>query len=258
MVLVDHREVGAMVREWDATTYDALPLPHLRWGRRTLDRFDLAGDETVLEAGCGTGRDTAALLDLLPRGRVIAVDASERMLERLRAKLAGRLDRVEVVHADLTAPLPVSAPADAAFSVATFHWIHDHDALFANIARALRPGALFAADCGGRGNVARVRAAIADVTGEDPDVWNFAGVEETRERLERAGFTGVDARLVPDPARLEPGEQFESYLATVVLGAQLDRLPPGERAGFVRAVAARLPEPVVDYVRLEFSARRAE
>ncbi len=247
-----------MIREWDATTYDALPLPHLRWGRRTLDRFDFAGDETVLEAGCGTGRDTAALLDLLPRGRVFAVDASERMLERLRAKLAGRLDRVEVVHADLTAPLQLSAPADAAFSVATFHWIHDHDALFANIARALRPGAQFAADFGGRGNVARIRAAIADLTGEGPDVWNFAGVDETRERLERTGFTDVDARLVADPARLEPGEQFHSYLATVMLGPQLDRLPPDERPGFVRAVAARLPEPVIDYVRLEFSARRAE
>lgn len=246
-----------MTREWDATAYDALPLPHVRWGRRTLDRFDLAGDETVLEAGCGTGRDTAALLDRLPRGRVIAVDASERMLERLRAKLAGDLDRVDVVRADLTAPLPIAGPADAAFSVATFHWIHDHDTLFVNIARALRPGARFAADCGGKGNVARVRAAIAGLTGADPGGWNFAGPDETRVRLERAGFTDVDVRLRPDPARLEPGERFRGYLATVVLGAQLDRLPEDERDGFVRAVAARLPEPVIDYVRLEFSARRA-
>ncbi|MCO6010666.1 class I SAM-dependent methyltransferase [Actinoallomurus purpureus] len=245
-----------MIREWDATAYDALPLPHLRWGRRTLDRLTLSGDETVLEAGCGTGRDTAALLDLLPQGRVIAVDGSARMLDRLRARLADGLDRVDVLQADLTEPLPI-ARADAAFSVATFHWIHDHDVLFANIARALRPGAPFVADCGGRGNIARVRAALAKVTGEDPEVWNFAGAEETRQRLERAGFTDVRADLVPDPARLEPGEQFESYLATVVLGAHLDRLPRSEHQGFVHAVAAELAEPVVDYVRLEFSARRA-
>src|SRR4051812_14781519 len=123
-----------MLREWDATTYDSLPLPHLNWGRRTLGRLVFAGDETVLEAGCGTGRDTEALLGLLPRGRVIAVDGSARMLERLRSRLADDLDRVEAVQADLTKPLPVTEPADAAFSVATFHWIHDHDALFANIA----------------------------------------------------------------------------------------------------------------------------
>jgi trans-aconitate 2-methyltransferase len=248
--------VITVIREWDATTYDSLPLPHLRWGRRTLDRLTLTGDETVLEAGCGTGRDTAALLDLLPHGRVIAVDGSARMLDRLRAKLADRLDRVEVLQADLTERLPVSG-ADAAFSVATFHWVHDHETLFANIARALRPGAPFVAEFGGRGNIARVHAALGKVTGEEPETWNFADAEGTRRRLERAGFTDVRVDLVPDPARLEPGEQFESYLATVVLGAQLDRLPSSEHAGFVRAVAAELPEPVVDYVRMEFSARRA-
>lgn len=246
-----------MLREWDATTYDSLPLPHLRWGRRTLERLTPAGDETVLEAGCGTGRDTAALLDALPHGRVIAVDGSARMLERLRARLAGRLGRVEAIQADLTAPLPVAEPADAAFSVATFHWIGDHDTLFANIARTLRPGARFVADCGGEGNVAAVNAAIEDVLGEPTTTWNFAGTKETRERLERAGFTDVDVALVPDPARLEPGEQFHSFLATVVLGAQLDRIPAAEHGEFVAAVASRLAEPVVDYVRLEFSARRA-
>jgi trans-aconitate 2-methyltransferase len=249
-----------MLREWDATTYDSLPLPHLRWGRRTLGRLPLTGDETVLEAGCGTGRDTEALLDVLPRGRVVAIDGSARMLERLGERLAtrpGDRDRVEAIQADLTEPLPVREPADAAFSVATFHWIHDHDTLFANIARALRPGARFVADCGGAGNVAAVSAAVADVTGEPTATWNFAGTDDTRERLVRAGFTDVEVALVPDPARLEPGEQFLSYLATVVLGAQLDRLPATEHEAFVEAVAARLSEPVVDYVRLEFSARRA-
>lgn len=246
-----------MLREWDARTYDALPLPHLRWGRRTLDRLTLAGDETVLEAGCGTGRDTEALLGALPRGRVVAVDGSARMLERLRERLAGRLDRLEVIQADLTEPLPIAEPADAAFSVATFHWIRDHDALFANIARALRPGARFVADCGGRGNVAAVGAAVESVLGEPTTTWHFAGPEETRERLERAGFTDVEATLVPDPARLHAGAEFHSYLATVVLGAHLDRLPATRHAEFVGAVASRLAEPVVDYVRLEFSARRA-
>jgi trans-aconitate 2-methyltransferase len=246
-----------MLREWDATTYDSLPLPHLRWGKRTLERFSFTGGETVLEAGCGTGRDTEALLDALPRGRVIAVDGSARMLERLRDRLAGRLDRVEAIQADLTEPLPIAAPADAAFSVATFHWIHDHDTLFANIAQALRPGARFAADCGGKGNVAVVRAAVEDVLGGPTDIWHFAGAEETRARLERAGFTDVEVDLVPDPARLEPGEQFHSYLRAVVLGAHLDRIPPAEHDAFVTAVAERLPESVVDYVRLVFSAKRA-
>ena len=248
--------VAVMTREWDATTYDSLPLPHAQWGRGTLDRLAPRGDERVLDLGCGTGRDTEALLDLLPHGRVVALDGSLRMLEQLRRRLAGRLDRVEVVHADITGPLPVTGTVDAVTSVATFHWIPDHAALFRGVARVLRPGGRLVAECGGLGNIAGVSAAVDDVLGPQPAVWNFAGVEETERRLRDAGFTDVQVALVPDPARLEPGAQLLAYLAVVVLGGQLERLPGAEHEAFVRAVAARLPEPVVEYVRLTISATR--
>ncbi|QHC24549.1 class I SAM-dependent methyltransferase [Streptomyces sp. GS7] len=250
-----------MPREWDAKTYDSLPLPHQQWGKRTLGRLDLKGGETVLDAGCGTGRDTAALLDLVPDGRVITVDGSSRMLDQLRTKLADRIDRVEVVQADLTKPLPISCQVDAITSVATFHWITDHTALFANLAQHLCPGGQFVAECGGQGNVARINAAVEEVLGKKTDdkekIWYFADVEETTKHLRNAGFTDIEVNLLPDPARLEPGEQLWSYLATVVLGSHLDRLPESDHEEFVHAVAARLPEPVVDYVRLNLTARRA-
>ncbi|WP_031513923.1 class I SAM-dependent methyltransferase [Streptomyces sp. NRRL F-5123] len=245
-----------MPREWDAKTYDSLPLPHLGWGRRTLGRLELRGDERVLDAGCGTGRDTAGLLDRLPQGQVVALDGSVRMLEQLRERLEGRLDRVEVVHADLTKPLPFDGEVDAVFSVAAFHWIEDHAALFASLAGRMRPGARLVTECGGRGNIAAVNAAVADVTGGTRDAWEFAGVEDTRQRLAAAGFTGIEVQLRPDPARFEPGEQLEAFLATVVLGAYLDAMAEADREPFVKAVAARLAEPVVDYVRLEIAATR--
>jgi trans-aconitate 2-methyltransferase len=210
----------------------------------------------VLDAGCGTGRDTEGLLDRLPYGRVVAVDGSARMLDQLRERLAGRLDRVEVLHADLTEPLPFDGEVDAVFSVAAFHWIEDHSALFAALAARMRTGARLVSDCGGRGNIAAVNAAVAEVLGTRSDGWEFAGVEDTRERLAAASFTDIDVRLRPDPARFEPGDQLESFLATVILGAHLDGMAPDDREPFVRAVAGRLAEPVVDYVRLEISAVR--
>lgn len=245
-----------MSREWDASAYDALPLPHRRWGRRTLARLALNGDETVLDAGAGTGRDTAKLLDLLPRGQVIAVDGSTSMLRQLTANLAGRLGRVRVVNADLTRPLPLAEPVDAVFSVAAFHWIHDHGALFANLARVIRPGGQLVVDCGGRGNVAKVLAAVEDVLGQPTDATHFAGPEETVGHLERAGFTDIAVDLLPDPARLEAGAQLLAFLRTVVIGPYVDRVPEPERDAFVEQVAARLKEPVIDYVRLNITARR--
>ena len=245
-----------MLREWDARTYDSLPLPHTQWGRRTLARLDHRGVQRVLDAGCGTGRDTQLLLELVPDARVVAVDGSRAMLEQLEVRLADRLDRVEIIHADLTQPLPVEGHVDAIISVAAFHWISDHGTLFRNLASVLRTDGQLVAECGGQGNVARIVAAIEDVLGESPAIWHFAGVEETERRLEDAGFTEIEVALAPDPARLEPGAQFESYLATVVLGAHLDRLPESDRAAFVRAVSDRLSEPVVDYVRLTLRGKR--
>jgi len=249
-------------REWDAAGYDALPLPHERWGRRLLGTMPLTGDETVLDVGAGTGRDTAALLGRLPRGHVIAVDGSEAMLNRLRERLRDELagpdgSRLTVLRANLSEPLPLHTPVDAVFSVATLHWLPDHPAVFRSLAGVLRPGGLLRAEWGGAGNCATVEAALAAV-GLPPlnAACNFATDGETAARLRDAGFTDVETALVPDPARFEPGAQLEAYLGTVVLGSVLESVPAGGRAEAVRQVAARLPEPTVDYVRLQASARR--
>ncbi len=179
-------------REWDAASYDALPLPHVGWGLRVLDRMDLVGDELVLDAGCGTGRDAAALLARWPGVRVIGLDGSQQMLDQARSRLG---DGVTLVRADLTQPLPLPEPVDAVMSVAAFHWIRDHTALFEHLHAAMKPGASLTTDCGGRGNVAGVNRALAQVTGELHDGWEFAGVEDTRARLEAIGFEVAVGRV---------------------------------------------------------------
>jgi trans-aconitate 2-methyltransferase len=244
--------------EWDAHTYDALPLPHEHWGATAIAQLRLNGNETVLELGCGTGRDAERLLSLLPRGHVVAVDGSGQMLSELRGRLANDLDRVTVVQADLRQPLHLGRTVDAAVSVATLHWLPDHAVVFRNVAAVLRPGGQFIAEGGGYGNIVKFRTALREVSGADgAEIWNFADVQETTQHLRKAGFTDIAVRLVPDPARLEPGEQLEAFIATVMLGAQLRDISNEDRRPFVHEVAQRLPEPVIDYVRLQISAMRA-
>jgi trans-aconitate 2-methyltransferase len=245
-------------RDWDAATYDRVADPMARWGAAVIDRLPLRGDETVLDAGCGSGRVTEMLCERLPDGHVIALDGSPSMVEEARVRLARFGDRVTFAVADLGGPgLPVDPGSlDAVLSTATFHWVPDHPRLFANLAAALRPGGRLVAQCGGAGNIDAVRGAIA-ATGETwPGAWTFATPEETRARLEAAGFVAVDAWLHDEPTRLEAGAPLEEYLATVVLGAHLARLPVEAHAAFVRAVASNLREPVIDYVRLNILATR--
>jgi trans-aconitate 2-methyltransferase len=244
-------------RDWDAATYDQIADPMARWGSSVLERLPLDGTETVLDAGCGSGRVTELLAKRLPGGRVIALDGSPAMIEQARLRLARFGDRVDYLVADLREPLPLDAPVDAILSTATFHWIPDHDRLFENLAGVLRPGGRLVAQCGGFGNIRSIEEILATLGDGWLGPWTFATPAETVRRLEAAGFVEIDVWLQPEPTDLEPGEPTEAYLRTVVLGDHLARLAEDEREPFVRAVAARLARPAIDYVRLNIDARCA-
>jgi len=92
------------VRSWDAATYHRVSAPQQAMARDVLDRLELHGDETVLDAGCGSGRVTRMLLERLPHGNVIAVDAAAVCLGPYLARLdeadhAAFLDAVSAVSA---------------------------------------------------------------------------------------------------------------------------------------------------------------
>ena len=250
-------------REWDAGSYHGLAQPHEQWATQILDRLPLRGDETVLDLGCGTGRLTSQLLARLgPLGRAIGIDGSSQMVAEATFRL-GSDPRTTFLHQDLL-QLEVSPPADAAVSSATFHWIKDHDTLFRRIRAALKAGAPFVAQCGGRGNVANVVRAVQEVSARPayaelfagwPGPWNYAGPEETTERLERAGFAVEKVWLEPSPQYPQP---LRDFLRTVSLGSHLERLPPDLHDPFVDEVARAMePDPVHDYVRLNIIARAA-
>ena len=247
-----------LARDWDGDSYDRVSQPMELLGRAVLERLELRGDETVLDAGCGTGRVTEALVERLARGRVIAVDASESMVRVASERLGGR---AEVWLCDLL-ELRVAEPVDAIFSTATFHWISDHDRLYRRLRAALAPGGQLVAQCGGEGNIASVHAAASVLAARPPFAsylegwvgpWNFTSPEQARSSLMQAGFAEARCWLMAAPVR--PEEPHE-YLRTVNLGAHLQRLPVQLRDDFVEAVLERLGTPLtIDYVRLNIDAR---
>lgn len=235
-----------------------------------LDRLPLAGHEHVLDIGCGTGRLTEELAHRVPAGRVVGVDRSPAMLETAAAWLHTHAPGAALVRADAAA-LPFRSAFDAVFSAATFHWLHDHAALFRSIVTALKPGGRLAAQCGGGPNLSLLYART-DRLMRDPrfasffDDWTdptyFADVETTRRRLAAAGFMGIDVSIEPSPTPFEGPEAFLDFIATVCVRHQAARLPPAERQAFLReltiAAAGDKPAFTLDYWRLNISARRLE
>jgi trans-aconitate 2-methyltransferase len=249
----------ARSRDWDAASYDRVSDPQFAWALEQLERLDLAGDEVVLDAGCGSGRVTAELAARVPRGRIYGVDVAPSMAAHAAAALRGR---ATILCQDLI-ELDLPEPVDAVFSNATFHWIADHDALFAAIAEALSPRGRLVAQCGGVGNIDSFRRTADEVAGQQPFApyfvgwrrpWNYATAEDTAARLERAGFG--DIRCWLEPKSVTPADA-RSFVRTVCLVRHLDPLPEELREQFIGRVLARSGDPLVlEYVRLNMAARR--
>jgi trans-aconitate 2-methyltransferase len=254
--------------DWDAATYHRVSGPQVSWGRKVLARLDLRGDETVIDAGCGSGRLTAELLERLPQGRVIAVDSSPSMLAVAARELERFGDQVQLVRSDLLA-LDMHEVADVIVSTATFHWVLDHPALFARLHDALQPGGRLLAQCGGHRNLVRTRTRAARILQGQEFVpfmatftppWEYADPDTTAHRLRAAGFTEVNTGAEDALTVLDGREAYREFLSTVIMRPYLDVLPDALQSRLLDAMCAEAahddPPWSLDYRRLNMEARR--
>jgi trans-aconitate 2-methyltransferase len=259
-------------REWNSEAYHRLSNPQFGWGLKVVERvaaLPVRGDERVMDAGCGTGRVTAELLKLLPRGRVVGVDLSANMLSQARESLARFGDQVQFANADLQ-QLPFREEFDGVFSTAVFHWAKDHVRLFASIFTALRSGGWLIAQCGGRGNLDRVRKRVRSLQAWKnyarffenwTEPWEYADAQTTAVRLRNAGFVDVRTWLKDATFSMENLAEYREFLKTVIARANLERIPDAKlRDDFLDELtqqASREDGFTLDYCRLNIDARKS-
>jgi len=261
---------GPTGREWNSEAYHRVSRPQFEWGQKVLDRLKLRGDETVADAGCGSGRVTAKLLERLPRGSVVAMDLSQNMLQTAREHLAPKFPgQVFFIAADLQ-DIPLDGVLDAIFSSAAFHWVPDHERLFLSLVRALKPGGWLEAQCGGGPNLARVRERATELMTRSEFAvffdgwhapWQYPDDITTARRMRSTGFVEIKTWLEEAPATLPDAAEYKEFLATVTLHRHLARIPDqAMRERFMdelgRQAARDKPPFTLDYWRLNLSGRK--
>jgi len=260
----------ATSREWNASIYHRVSAPQVSWGKEVLVRVSFCGTETVLDAGCGTGRLTRELLDALPQGHVVGIDLSQNMLETARQHLAPDFgERVEFLCCDLL-HLPFENAFDGIFSNAAFHWVLDHQALFCNLYRALCPGGWLCAQCGGGPNLARFLSRVSRLMATPPYAASFAGFpfpwefpdpQTTAQRLASAGFTEIETSLQEAPTLLASATEYQEFVSNVILRRHLECISTPDlrhefMAELVRQSEADHPPFFLDYWRLNLRGHK--
>jgi SAM-dependent methyltransferase len=257
---------------WDATGYDASFSFVTAYGAVLLDLLAAAPGERILDVGCGTGHQAAALAAL--GAEVVGTDGDAAMLEVARAEHPEvRFALADAQDAAALRAAAGSSDYDAVLSNAALHWMPRQDDVVAGIASVLRPGGRLVVEMGGSGNVARITAAIRAARGEvglDPDVassWTFPSPGEQATRLERHGYVVRLVQLIDRPTPLDPGSTAADW-ARMFGAALVDDVPRSARLAFDHAVDGQArelgldrrpdgePGWWMDYVRLRFVAVR--
>jgi trans-aconitate 2-methyltransferase len=86
--------------DWYATTYDRISDAQESWRQKTIEYRRWKKNETVLDAGCGSGRLTKILSVKVPQGKVIAVDSDLSMIRHAKETLA-KIPNIQFIKRDI-------------------------------------------------------------------------------------------------------------------------------------------------------------
>jgi trans-aconitate methyltransferase len=248
---------------WDARTYDQVSyLVQYRWGQQVLEWRKWHGNESVMDAGCGSGLLTKQLAKKVPRGKVYAVDIDSNMIKQAINNLQS-FDNVEIIQSSfMDTRLPTKV--DVVFSNSALHWVQDHKKAFQIFWEMLKPtssnnnsnnkdaaisnnsnsnsnrtsstgSSQLLIQCGGYRNLQQIITLLERITQLDQfkayftdwkQSWHFAKPDDTNKLLEEVGYVNTKVYSTSDFVILPNRHIYSKFVKTVVMKPYLECLSP--------------------------------
>ena len=233
-----------MKQEWNADDYAINSSAQQQWAQELIAKLSLQGCESLLDIGCGDGKITAQIAQILPKGKVLGIDLSQSMIGLASEQFATKsYPNLSFMQMDAT-DIQLTERFDLAFSNAVLHWIADQPAVLRGVHSCLKPGGKILFQMGGRGNAHEVFNLIQEVIkrpewkdyyeGFTPP-YHFHGPEEYRSWLTNSGFGVKRLELIPKDMQHQEKEGLKGWLRTTWF-PYTDRLPAELRDIFLDQV----------------------
>jgi SAM-dependent methyltransferase len=208
---------GPQGQNW-VSQNDLSDLMYDPFGAKVLERAALQPGERVIEVGCGCGKTTGKLAELVgPEGHVKALDISVPMLNVAKGRTSANAKQVEFIAADAEVFQFELGSFDAVFSQFGLMSFHNLDAAFLNLFRALKPNGRLTFVSWRLPDLnpwlvlpfEAVREFVPDIPRPSPHVvsspFTLALIERVEDLLGDAGFVDVQLEVFHCPTRMGQG-----------------------------------------------------
>lgn len=187
--------------EFSGSQYEKASAHQTQWGQELMSLLSLSGTESILDLGCGDGRLTQQLAQLVPHGNVLGIDASAGMIQAAKQREGSNLSFLQM---DINA-MDFREEFDVIFSNAALHWVLDHRRLLHAAHCALKPNGKLLWNFAGNGNCSHFFAVVKELMNQIPYQpfftqfswpWYMPTLEEYRTLAKQAGFSEIQVKEV--------------------------------------------------------------
>jgi trans-aconitate 2-methyltransferase len=223
--LTELKQVKTMYK-WSAEQYESSSQNQKKWGADLVAMLDIAGNEKVLDIGCGDGRLTALIAEKLPDGFAVGIDSSADMIALSKKNFPPEtFQNLRFMIKD-TRELDFNDEFDIVFSNACLHWVIDHIPVLRGIRQSLKSGGRMLVQMGGEGNAAKIIEVVEQLmispkwSGYFKNFtfpYGFHNLENYRKWLTALDFKINRVELVPKNMVQENKQGLTSWIRTTWL-----------------------------------------
>ncbi len=232
---------------WNAQDYQRNSKAQQKWARELIANLNLTGTEDILDLGCGDGKVTAEIAQLVGHGSVVGVDNSTQMIELAQEKYS------QNKHPNLSFQLMDAGDLsfgecfDVVFSNAVLHWVKNHKPVIEGLYKSLRIGGKILLRMGGKGDAEGILSVMNEVKASNKWTqyftefefpFTFLGIDEYQALLRESGFSIIRVELIPKDMTHDGKSGLEGWIRTTWL-PYTERIPKEKREIFIEEVSLK-------------------